>query len=257
MEPSALFPCYRNNPIDRGLDRCLSRTAPQVITMISLVAIGSFSVLQGFLSPMRDPENSDYSQLSYKDISPLAITTGVTSLVYLWPIISLFRKVDNRRFGTQFCTLFCGLFITSIFFVYRLGFCGKTRYPEYQTLDQVADCKKFISDNQEKFINPDCLLHPVSWYTDFCEVSFYDLNWELVNCFVPDVTEYWKIAHVDRYEEYKSCWPTTAFMGSDATQYTILAINLGMMALGAVRIMDIILGRCRNRNRFEELDQTV
>jgi hypothetical protein len=216
------------------------------LTIIS--AIGTFLLMQGFLSPARDVDGKEFSQISYRDISPIALATSITSLIYIWPILSLVKKSGNPS------PLLCGTIFGALFPLYRLAFCLHTQSPPVETMDAIAACKQFFIENQEKYFLPECLIHPLKDYLSFCEVSMYELPQNIQNCLDFNYYKYQTIAPVDRYNEYQRCLPTSQFMASDITQFTILAINGVVILLGLMKL-GIQLKNCsRRRHLYESIN---
>lgn len=233
-----------NQKFDEGLkDKRINGIA---LTIIS--ALGTFLLMQGFLSPARDIDSTELSHISYRNISPIALATSITSLVYLWPILSLVKKSMNPS------PLVCGAIFGSIFPLYRLAFCLHTQSPPVETMDAVAACKQFFIENQDKYFLPECLIHPLKDYLSFCEVSIYELPQNIQNCLDFNYYKYQTIAPVDRYHEYQRCLPTSQFMASDITQFTILAINGVVILLGLVKL-GILLKNCSGkRHQYETIN---
>lgn len=251
----AIQPLVRANRCahwNHKFDEALKDKRINFVALTIIAAVGTFFLMQGFLSPARDGEGKEFSQISYKDISPLALTTSITSLIYLWPIYALAMKFKNP--GHAMCGVFLGPFLGALFPLYRIAFCLHTQYPPVETLDAVAVCKRFFAENQDKYFHPDCLVHPLEDYLSFCEVSLNELPQQVQNCLNFDDYVYQTQAPFDRYQEYKRCLPTSEFMASDITQFTILAINSVVILLG-LRKLGILLKRCASeRHQYESIN---
>lgn len=247
----AIQPLVRANRCahwNHKFDEALKDKRINFVALTIIAAVGTFLLMQGFLSPARDGEGKEFSHISYKDISPLALTTSITSLIYLWPIISLAIQFKNA--GAPMC----GVILGALFPLYRVAYCLHTQYPPVETLDAVAACKRFFAENQEKYFHPDCLVHPLEDYLSFCEVSLNELPQQVQNCLNFDYYTYQTIAPFDRYQEYKRCLPTSEFMASDITQFTILTINSMVILLG-FRKLGILLKSCASeRHQYESIN---
>lgn len=230
-------------------DRCISSIILPIIT-----ALGTLFLMQGFLSPVRNIDSDDFSQVSYADIPPIAILTSVSSLIYLWPIIALLKKSDRLNVCLRIIQLLCGAACGSIFPFYRMTHCLNITYPEAETLVEVESCRDYFRKHQIDYFWPNCLYRPLDTVSNFCEVPVEELPNYILGCALSNFG--WNYNHhapIDRYEVYKKCASSAKILTSDATQYTLLSINLVILMLGCLKLAH----HCKKRSDYTAIEGTI
>lgn len=229
------------------------------ISLTIISAFGTLLLMQGFLSPARDVDSKEVTQISYRDISPTALATSITSLIYLWPIGMLIRGPNRLTEDMRCLSLFFGIFLGAIFPVYRLLFCLHTTSPPLETMNAVDACKQYFTENQDKIFQSDCIIHPLEDYPSLCEVTFDQLPQEITDCIPSAIWEtiqvdYTVMAPYDQYHKYEKCLPTSQFMTSDITQYSILAMNGALILLCLMKLGQQLKNCSKKRHQYETIN---